>query len=178
MKLPLFLTILTTTLLGTFAYGGSDFKSFKTVEDVQVAPLFRDTELQLDTYYVQVFAPQASNLAVNTGPGGGFGVNAFFAKYFGLGVENFWYANDGSSSYFLLGNLYFRYPIEALRVAPYVVVGGGAGFLTHSQVGFGTVGGGLEYRVTRNIGLFTEGRYLFGMPNTGATLRSGVKFSF
>jgi hypothetical protein len=48
--------------------------------------------------------------------------------------------------------------------------------------GFGHVGGGLEYRVTENIGLFSDVRYLFssvsGLPNNQMQWRYGLRFAF
>ena len=63
--------------------------------------------------------------------------------------------------------------------------------LTPSQVrsnyrmsgqGFGSVGGGLEYRLTQNIGMFSDLRYLFsgvdGLANNQMQWRYGLRFAF
>lgn len=158
------------------SFAGESFKSFKEVVVVPEGK-FRDQEVQLDLFYTQVFGPSTSGYTTNTGPGGGFGVNAFFARYFGLGVSNFWYSNDNVGNYFLSGNAIVRYPIEALSLAPYATVGGGAGFGNNSN-GFGSVGGGLEYRFTPNIGTFVDAKWLFGATDSAAVLQSGLRFSW
>jgi len=158
------------------SFAGDSCKSFK---EAIVAPegKFRDVEFQVDGFYAQMFGPGTSGNVVNTGPGGGFGGNVIFAKYFGAGVENLWYSNDGRGDYLLTGKAIARYPIESLSLAPYAVVGGGAGF-GRGSYGFGLLGAGLEYRLTRNIGSFVEGKWLFGAPNAAALLTTGVRFIF
>ena len=154
---------------------GTDFKSFKEVviQDTK----FKDTELQLNLFYLQTFGPAASGYTINTGSGGGFGVNYIFARYFGVGVDNFWYDNNNNSNYFLMPTATFRYPIESLSLAPYAVVGGGVGF-GKTNVGFGTVGGGIEYRITPHLGTYVDARWLYGAPNNAATLSTGLKIVF
>jgi hypothetical protein len=48
--------------------------------------------------------------------------------------------------------------------------------------GFGSVGGGLEYRLTQNIGMFSDLRYLFsgvdGLANNQMQWRYGLRFAF
>jgi opacity protein-like surface antigen len=48
--------------------------------------------------------------------------------------------------------------------------------------GFGHVGGGLEYRVTENIGVFSDLRYLFsnvsGLANNQMQWRYGLRVAF
>ncbi len=47
-------------------------------------------------------------------------------------------------------------------------------------VGYGNVGGGLEYRFTNHIGVFVDGRYFYGNKDFGnvANLRAGMRFAF
>lgn len=176
MKRLAYLTIIAAAAL-TSAFAGQDYKSFKDVDvDVETSK-FRDVEFQLDVFYAQMFAAADRGNAINTGPGGGFATNLFFARYFGVGVENLWYSNDSRGDYFLTGKAIVRYPIDSLSLAPYAFVGGGGGFGL-SNVGFGTVGFGAEYRVTDNIGTFVEGRWLFGAPNDAGLLTTGLRFSF
>ena len=95
-------------------------------------------------------------------------------------------------------NFIVRYPICAWNLAPYLLVGGGAQYgnvptLTIADgtqnvryrmagQGFGHVGGGLEYRFTENIGVFSDARYLFsgvnGLPNNQLQWRYGLRFAF
>ena len=144
--------------------------------------------------------------------GGGLGVNYIFAKYFGVGLEqsvfgrnsnpvgNNDFANYGYTRWQTTGNFILRYPICQWNLAPYLLIGGGAqygnvpniqvGTLPNGQAvryrmagqGFGHVGGGLEYRVTENIGLFSDLRYLFsgvdGLANNQMQWRYGLRFAF
>jgi hypothetical protein len=96
------------------------------------------------------------------------------------------------------GNLIFRYPICQWNLAPYLLLGGGAQYGNVPNIqgtvngvnrryrmagqGFGHVGGGLEYRVTETIGLFSDARYLFsgvdGLANNQLQWRYGLRFAF
>lgn len=95
-------------------------------------------------------------------------------------------------------NFIIRYPICSWNLAPYMLVGGGAQYgnvptLSDSDgtqtiryrmagQGFGHVGGGLEYRFSENIGVFSDARYLFsgvnGLPNNQLQWRYGLRFAF
>jgi len=173
--------------------------------------------------------------------GGGLGINYFFARYFGIGLEqsvfgrnsgarpidgagnvnpNFDVGDYGFTRWQTAAHLIIRYPICQWNLAPYVMIGGGAqygnvpnidyggpisraiadgaaqataaGFPTQAQgvrsnyrmagQGFGSVGGGLEYRLTQNIGMFSDLRYLFsgvdGLANNQMQWRYGLRFAF
>jgi hypothetical protein len=149
--------------------------------------------------------------------GGGLGINYFFARYIGLGVEqsvfgrnsgqrpnqdgtlpnNFDVGDYGFTRWQTAAHLILRYPICQWNLAPYVMIGGGAQYGNVPNVqnvygtgrryrmagqGFGHVGGGLEYRVTETIGLFSDARYLFsgvnGLPNNQLMWRYGLRFAF
>ncbi len=159
------------------AFAGVEAKSFK--DKVPVAPeecKFRDMEFQVDAFYTGFFGSKGSQLS--TGSGGGLGLNFFFAKYFGIGYEAAWYSNNGTAEHLpLAGNFFLRYPICSINLAPYIMVGGGAGW-DGTCIGYGNVGGGLEYRVTKNIGLFVDGRYFYGGSGNVGNLRSGLRFAF
>jgi hypothetical protein len=51
-----------------------------------------------------------------------------------------------------------------------------------SGQGFGHVGGGLDYRLTKNAGVFSDLRYVFsgvdGLPDSQMLWRFGVRFAF
>jgi hypothetical protein len=93
------------------------------------------------------------------------------------------------------GDVVLRYPLDLvvpnLHLAPYAFVGVGGllggvdGFnrrgnvRTDSKV-LGNVGGGLEYRITPRVGLFTEAGYNFvdGPRNNAVQVNWGARFAF
>jgi hypothetical protein len=169
-------TILTAVLslvVAAGAYAGP-FKSIQEVVIVEPECLFSDNEFQVDLFYSGIFS---NSDRVRTGSGGGFGLNYFFARYFGLGYEAFWTSSGNGEHFPLGGNAFFRLPICSWNLAPYAMVGGGASFDGFAK-GYGNVGGGLEYRVTRNIGIFVDARYFYGGVGNLANLRSGLRFAF
>ena len=139
--------------------------------------------------------------------GAGLGVNYIFARYFGVGIEQSVFGRQGGGGlqsdvgdygytrWQTTGNFILRYPICQWNLAPYLLIGGGAqyGSVPNLTVpggrkyrmagqGFGHVGGGLEYRVTETIGLFSDLRYLFsgvdGLANNQMQWRYGLRFAF
>ena len=175
-KLLLTTSIVALSLCAAFAGDGKTFKEVKTVVTPEPTCVFRDFEWQIDAFYSQFFGGGGSRF--HTGPGGGFGVNFFFARYFGVGYEAQWYDNNGTAEHLPVGgNFFLRYPICSLRLAPYVMVGGGAAW-DGDCLGYGNVGGGLEYRFTDHIGAFVDGRYFYGGPGNVGNLRAGMRFAF
>ena len=175
-KLLLTTSIVALSLCAAFAGDGKSFKEVKTV--VTPAPLcvFRDFEWQIDGFYTGFFGSGDSRF--HTGSGGGFGVNYFFFKYFGVGYEAAWYDNGGTAEHMPLGgNFFLRYPICAWHIAPYLLVGGG-GAWDSDGIGYGNVGGGLEVRFTDHIGIFVDGRYFYGGTGNVGNLRAGMRFAF
>jgi len=174
MKTLLCLT--TVAFLSASALFAGDGKTFKDKVSVEVETCkFRDTEFQIDTFYSGIIGSSGSK--VESGSGGGIGLNYFFAKYFGVGVEAFWTGSGKGEHFPAAGNFFLRYPICSLNLAPYVMVGGGVSFDGNPK-GYGNVGAGLEYRVTDNIGLFVDGRYFYGETGNLANVRSGLRFAF
>ncbi|MBU3665870.1 MAG: hypothetical protein FGM15_08365 [Chthoniobacterales bacterium] len=209
----------------TSAFAGTATAS-KEVVAVEEPCLFRDQEIQLDLFGLgdfykgnsgNFFIPNTTSRQLSGRPawGGGLGVNYFFMKYVGLGIEQSVFGrnsagtgstdigNYGYTRWQTTGNLILRYPICSWNLAPYLLVGGGAQYgnvpnsagytsgtlsgttgqrYRMSGQGFGHVGGGLEYRVTENIGLFSDLRYLFsnvsGLANNQMQWRYGVRFAF
>lgn len=170
------LTLLAAFVTQTYAGDGKSFKEIVVIEEP--TSLFRDQEIQLDAFFIQTFAGRTEGQTINTGPGGGFAVNGIFARYFGLGVENYWYSNDNHSNYNLGAYGIVRYPIDTINLAPYALIGGGAGFVGNNNYGYGSVGLGFEYRFTENIGTFVDGRWYFGAPDQAGVLRTGLRFAF
>lgn len=173
MKKHILLTVSVLALAFT-AVAGTDYKNSKEVIDTCK---FRDSELQIDAFGLGAFYNEG-----RPGWGGGLGVNYFFGRYFGLGVEQdlFGRNDNGSSNYTewgTFGNAFLRYPICSWNIAPYAVVGGGVVY-GKKVAGGGTVGGGVEYRFTDNIALFGDARWLYTEDDSAVMARTGLKFAF
>ena len=170
--------------------------------------LYRDHEFQFDIF--GAYAPSGSDAGRYLGDhawGGGGAFNYFLTRNFGLGLEGTALRAAGSGSnhevsgQFAL-DLLARYPIGDTPWAPYFITGIG-GFVpgssnnifeTTSESGDSTfhghnnddilleghVGLGIEYRFSRNIGAFTDGRYTFvdKSQNNYGQIRAGVRFAF
>jgi hypothetical protein len=133
--------------------------------------------------------------------GGGGDAKYFFNKYFGIGVEG--YILDARNTVGgVLGTVTFRYPIGCSPWAPYLFGGVGAAFGGSRDVVAeieskgdtffarqidrndaeldGQIGGGLEFRVTRHIGVMADFSWHFlGSSNSDfGMVRSGVTFGF
>jgi hypothetical protein len=173
-------SVLAIVAMISMAVAGTENKKNVIAED---ACNFRDNEWQIDAYGAGAFYKNG-----RPGWGGGIGVNYIFARYFGIGVEQDLVGrnSNGSGAYAewaTLGNLFLRYPICSLNLAPYAVIGGGALYGTSKGIGVGTVGGGLEWRFDENISVFSDARWLYtGNGNNdynGAVLgRAGVRVAF
>ena len=175
------LTLLAVVLAtAATSFAGEAVSSKKVVVAPQSEDLFRAGEVQLDTF-VAGAAGRFNGKNAN-GLGGGLGVNYFFTRYFGIGVDDtLGGLNIASGKVFdnLQGNLIARYPIESWHLAPYAIAGGGATWGNNKTQGNGNVGGGLEYRINRAVGLFVDSRYIYGNKGLNESLsRAGVRFVF
>lgn len=176
-KLALSLLTVALTLPVAFAGPTGYGKTFKEIVVIEEDCVFRDYELSIDGFFAGV---AAGGPRFHGGVGGGTGLNFFFLRYFGIGAEAWWYDNSGEAEHNFAGTLLFRYPICSLRLAPYALVGGGAS-LNGRAVGTVQVGGGLEWRFVRHVGLFVDGRAVIpgdSDANTFALMRSGLRFTF
>jgi hypothetical protein len=101
--------------------------------------------------------------------GGGVGMNYFFNKYVGMGVDTF-FQRRGHFFNNIMGNLILRAPLGNSGWAPYIY--GGAGWRDGSSVvGIGVAGAtdeltadggvGIEYRWNPHLGIFTDARYVW-----------------
>jgi len=180
--LSLLAAILMTASLSSAGQAVSSKKVVVAPDDCR----FRANEWQVDASVVG--AGGNYNNKSGGGVGGNVGVNYFFTKFIGIGVDDsvggFWPSSNsgvqGVDS--LQADLLVRYPICAWNLAPYLMIGGGASWGTASQ-GDGNVGGGVEYRFTPNIGLFADCRWLYGGSTSAGQLsmalpRVGLRFAF
>jgi len=110
--------------------------------------------------------------------GVGVGANYFFTRYLGIGGDAYTEDTQHSIVDSASGNVILRIPIESIRLAPYVFGGGGYQF-DWKETWFGQAGAGLEFRFTRHIGLFTDGRYVFNHDTEDIAVgRIGLRFAF
>jgi hypothetical protein len=115
--------------------------------------------------------------------GGGVGMNYFFTKYLGFGVDTFFQKN-GHFFNNVTGNLFARMPIGNSGFAPYIF--GGAGWNDGSTVPGGSHsidqltadgGVGIEYRFNPHLGIFTDVRYTWTdkTPGDECLARAGFR---
>jgi hypothetical protein len=108
----------------------------------------------------------------------GIGGNYFFTRNLGLSADA--YTENAADSFVdnASGNLVYRFPLEAICLAPYAFGGGGRQF-DPSDIWFAQAGAGLELRFTKNLGVFADGRYVFTDETKNFGLgRLGARFSF
>jgi hypothetical protein len=106
----------------------------------------------------------------------GVGANYFFTSWLGAGletrVEKFDWPNQIS------GNVFARYPIDKWRLAPYAYGGCGRQFHDDPQWLF-HIGGGVDYRLRTDLGLFCDVRQTFADVTKDYTLwRFGLRVRF
>lgn len=193
------------------AYAGPETFSSKEVAPAPTAlpAWYRDNEWNASAWFAYAFPGrdddrnrQADPFSAGPGSGtydrfladghafgGGADVKYFFRRYFGLGIEGFALAadgtnyvvdNSGATTAFrnhdehvvggALGTLTFRYPIGQTRFAPYVWAGGGGAFGGHNETAI-SVGGILE-RIShdaesRAMGQFGGGFEVRVTPHVG-----------
>lgn len=193
---------LTISLLAVLGLIGSAFAGHEMVsskEYKQPAPpegCFNDRELQVDVFgsYAIGEGPSQVGLFRDHGWGGGIGVNYFFARNFGVGVDATWlYAKevgtvdnggDKTTIHNFTGSFIVRLPNDATCLAPYLFVGGG--FHVDGDQWASAHGGlGIEYRIVPNkVGLFADGRWTYFGDRYGHddlnhfSTRLGVRFVF
>lgn len=146
--------------------------------------LYRNYELDLNVFGVirqtEVTGAIFDHHSYPGHPSGGLGaaLDFFFCKYIGIEAEGFsvtthnsWVNNAG-------GNMILRLPIGNSGFAPYVFGGGGHQFFPGPSTYYGG-GIGLEYRFTKCIGIFGDGRYAQVDDGPNFILgRVGLNFSF
>ncbi len=110
--------------------------------------------------------------------GGGLGLTYFFLRYVGIGADT--YIEEWKWPYRVNGSAILRLPLpeQFSKLAVYGFGGGGRQFKDIPQFTWHG-GGGLEYKFTRNLGLFADAREVFPDKTANYTLvRAGVTFGF
>ncbi len=197
------LTLTFAAVLSSLAssYAGPMVSSGKESKSIVPAPTpcFGDHEFQLDLFgqYSVGEGPDHAGPFADHGWGGGVGLNYFFSRNIGIGVDAAWLygkenaavADVGSRGrhttiHNFSGSVIFRMPIDDKCLAPYVYVGGGVA-VDGEQWATAHAGVGVEYRVVpQKVGLFLDGRWTYygdrferGDQNNFAT-RAGVRVIF
>ncbi len=167
----------------------SSGKSDKKMVVPPVEPCFRDQELQLDVFANYMHGTHSA-VSRDDGFGGGLGLNYFFTRYIGLGVDasaNTLFRdkkgnNQHDGVFNSTGSLILRYPLElgSLCLAPYALGGGGVQTGAGSTLGSVHAGAGLEWRATPKLGIYGEGRYTWTTEHNeeSTQARIGVRFLF
>lgn len=172
-------------LLGT-AVAGPQPVQHKQVFEPAPAPavsLFADEEFSFDVFgFRSLTRSGGGETGYRDAWGGGVGLNAFFARYFGIGVEGYWadMERGGSVVHSVSGSVILRAPIDldGFGLAPYAF-GGGGGHFDSIRQGSGHAGAGIEFRFSPNMGVFTDGRYIWtSKTNDLGLVRAGLRFTF
>jgi hypothetical protein len=177
MMKSLTLSLAASLALVAFASAGehvySTGKSYKQPVAPAPAGCFSDHEFQFDTYGIAAFGESGkTGLFRDSAYGGGVGLNYFFHRNIGLGLDAAWLsakeatiggnANPSRTTlHNFSGSVIFRLPIESCCVAPYTYVGGGY-HVDGENWASAHVGVGLEYRCVPNkVGIFVDGRWTY-----------------
>jgi opacity protein-like surface antigen len=158
---------------------------------------FGDREWQIDLFGAYAFTDSTQERIMGDHAwGGGLGVNYFFQRNFGIGLEGMLFDPRGGND--VVGtaalNVIFRFPIDSACFAPYIYGGIGAVFNAEDIEAddftddaseedaylAGHAGFGVEYRFTRNFGVFVDARYTWvdESKNDFVTARSGFRIAF
>ncbi len=134
---------------------------------------FRAQELQLDIFgqYSVGEGPTQAGTFRDHGFGGGIGLNYFFTRNFGLGVDAAWLSakeapytskkSESTAIHNFSASLIYRFPIDNICMAPYVFAGGGFA-VDGAQWATAHAGVGIEYRVIpQKLGIFTDARWTY-----------------
>lgn len=176
---------LTFSLLAVLGLVGSSFAghemaaSSKEYKPVAPEQCFNDQEFQLDIFgaYSDGNALDHAGPLQDHGWGGGIGINYFFTRNIGIGVdgialygrENRQQDDNGKqldsqkhhTAYSATSSIIFRFPIDEACLAPYVFLGGG--YTTDGDEWASAHAGlGIEMRVVpQRIGIFTDARFTY-----------------
>ena len=190
------LTVASACFAGPMTRSSKEYKA--PVEEPQC---FGDHEFQADIFGAYGVTEEGQGAIMRDhGWGGGVGLNYFFTRWFGLGVDGCWLDVKPGDSHRIVengeththvdsaatGSIILRYPIDRWCLAPYMFVGGGAQW-SCGVYGSAHAGAGLEYRIIpQKLGIFVDGRCTVladkssvPISNPHFTLiRAGVRFVF
>ncbi len=199
MMKPLLTTIVATAALADIAVAGETTygKSYKQPAPPAPSGCFSDQELQIDTFGQASFGDGSkAGLFRDSAYGGGIGLNYFFHRNIGLGIDAAWLSakestiggnrdNDRTTLHNVTGSLIFRAPIEGSACfAPYAYLGGGFHADGYNWAS-AHVGVGIEYRIVpQKVGIFLDGRWTYLGDKAGVDdlnffgVRAGLRLVF
>ena len=107
--------------------------------------------------------------------GRGIGLSYFLTRNLGVGLTTSWTDFKGTFFDNLSGEGYLRLPLGQLPLAIYGI--GSAGYSWEFENWFFGVGGGAEFRFSKQFGLFSDIQYIFndGGENDGVGIRLGLR---
>jgi hypothetical protein len=165
------------TLIASVGVLGSGFAGTPVVSKEYKAPepivCFTEHEWQVDLFgqYSVGEGPHQAGIFRDHGWGGGIGINYFFTRNFGLGVDAAWLAakeapylateTEKTAIHNFSGSLIYRMPIDHLCLAPYIYAGGG--YHVDGEDWASAHGGvGVEFRIEpQKYGVFLDGRWTY-----------------
>ena len=119
-----------------------------------------------------------SRVRHDTRLGAGLGLSYFFTRNLGIGADVYSENTTGAVVDSLSANLILRLPLGPSGFAPYAFGGGGRQF-DLNEAWFGQVGAGMEYRFTRNVGVFLDARWVVPQETKYyGVARLGLRFAF
>jgi len=197
MKIP---SLIASTLISLAGAGvAGEMVQTPSKHSFEPTPLcFAEREWQVDLFGVYAFTESDQERAIGDHAwGGGLGVNYFFQRNIGIGIEGT--ILDPRRGRDAIGtaalNVFVRFPNDAACIAPYLYGGVGGIFnaerLNSSDIPgrsgqsdetnlLGHLGAGIEYRFTPNLGIFVDGRYTFveNAQNDFMAVRTGFRCTF
>jgi hypothetical protein len=144
-----------------------NYTKTKTVTETKTKLVYNDNKIPdevttTETKEVKKRAHYRVNKYQHNTFGGGIGLNHFFTRNLGVGLEGYWMTED-TCIHTVAAQAIYRFPWENAEhnfgVAPYIFAGGGGQFDGISAA-FGDVGAGAEFRFSRHCGIFADGRYV------------------
>ncbi|HEV7867800.1 MAG TPA: outer membrane beta-barrel protein [Chthoniobacteraceae bacterium] len=196
-RLPL--AALTALTVASSAFAGETVTTSSKGSYPPPAPelCFADHEWQVDLFAAYAFTGSNQDRVIGDHAwGGGVGLNYFFHRNIGLGIEGTGFDTESDAVGYGALNIFARFPIDEACLAPYVYAGVGGVFNAEDldvedlpggdteenddALWAGHVGIGVEYRFTPNVGIFVDGRFTVvdKHENNFATVRTGVRLAF